>query len=210
MSRISLLSHYQILGIDRQATGDEVRAAYRRMARRYHPDRFEGGGDSQETMARINAAYEVLSDDGRRSEYDRVLDAEHAASAAERTRAGIAAQRLLGIPSWSWYLLLATMTVTVLVVGWLSLSTLAPRKPVMRVPEMAAQPGAQPAVPTTAQASTADSLPLVPARSIQPWTEPTRSAAPVNPETEPVLRLVREGSMKAPPSRKREGGMSSD
>ncbi len=206
MSRISLLSHYQILGVSRQASGEEVRAAYRRMARRYHPDRFEGGGDSQETMARINAAYDVLSDDGRRAEYDRLLDAEHAASAAERTRAGIAAQRLLGIPNWSWYLLLATMTVTVLVVGWLSLSTLAPRKPVMRAPGMAAQPVDQP----TVQAATGDPLPLVPARSIQPWTETARSAAPVDPETEPVLRLVREGSMKAPPSRKREGGMASD
>ena len=60
MSRISLLSHYQILGVSRQASGEEVRAAYRRMARRYHPDRNGGDRSFETRLQGVVEAYQLL------------------------------------------------------------------------------------------------------------------------------------------------------
>src|SRR4051794_13711137 len=61
---------YAILGIAPEATAEQVRAAYRRLARKYHPDvtsEAEAGG----RMAAINRAYAVLADPARRAQYDR-------------------------------------------------------------------------------------------------------------------------------------------
>ena len=61
--------HYRVLGVGPSASGDEIRAAYRREARRLHPD--SAGSASSSEMARLNEAYRVLSDPGRRVMYDR-------------------------------------------------------------------------------------------------------------------------------------------
>ena len=61
--------HYRVLGVGPSASGDEIRAAYRREARRLHPD--SAGSTSSSEMARLNEAYRVLSDPGRRVMYDR-------------------------------------------------------------------------------------------------------------------------------------------
>ena len=58
-----------MLGVGPSASGDEIRAAYRREARRLHPD--SAGSASSSEMARLNEAYRVLSDPGRRVMYDR-------------------------------------------------------------------------------------------------------------------------------------------
>jgi curved DNA-binding protein CbpA len=58
---------YQTLGVARDAKADEIRRAYRRAAKKAHPD----GGGSVESFALVRTAVEVLSDDARRSEYDR-------------------------------------------------------------------------------------------------------------------------------------------
>ncbi|MFZ9628626.1 MAG: DnaJ domain-containing protein [Ilumatobacteraceae bacterium] len=69
-----MTTHYDVLGIDRRATHDEVRTAYRRAARRLHPD--AGGDDSTVgRMAVLNEAWRVLGDGDRRRDYDRWLDA---------------------------------------------------------------------------------------------------------------------------------------
>lgn len=60
--------HYEVLGVARDATAAEIKAAYRRLAKGNHPDVV--GGDGAERMAAINVAYEVLSDPARRSHYD--------------------------------------------------------------------------------------------------------------------------------------------
>lgn len=60
--------YYATLGVNRTATPDEIKQAYRRLAHRYHPDK--AGGD-EEKFKQINAAYEVLSDAKKRSQYDR-------------------------------------------------------------------------------------------------------------------------------------------
>jgi WD40 repeat protein len=64
-----LTSHYEVLGIRPQAQSEEVRSAYRKLARENHPDLSDDPA-ANERMARINAAFEVLSDPVRRIEYD--------------------------------------------------------------------------------------------------------------------------------------------
>jgi molecular chaperone DnaJ len=68
--------YYQVLEINRSASADEVRRAYRRMARQYHPD-LNPSSEAEERFKEINEAYEVLSDSDRRASYDRF---GHAAS----------------------------------------------------------------------------------------------------------------------------------
>ncbi len=62
--------YYEVLGISRNATKDEIRSAYRRLARQYHPDVNKDPG-AEAKFKEINEAYQVLSDDEKRSLYDR-------------------------------------------------------------------------------------------------------------------------------------------
>lgn len=64
-------SHYEILGVSRRATAEEIRTAYRRAAREAHPDRH--GDASAARMAEINEAWRVLGDATRRRRYDEQL-----------------------------------------------------------------------------------------------------------------------------------------
>ena len=61
---------YAILGIERSASPDEVRAAYRRAARASHPDLHPGDASAIERFKRVQVAYEVLGDPVRRAAYD--------------------------------------------------------------------------------------------------------------------------------------------
>ncbi len=66
----NLRNYYEILGVPRNASSDEIKQAFRRLARRYHPDVNPGDKVAEEKFKDINEAYEILSDDGRRSQYD--------------------------------------------------------------------------------------------------------------------------------------------
>lgn len=68
-------SHYQVLGVHRDAQIAEIRRAYRALARRHHPDVSSASVDRDQTMARINDAWNVLSDRQRRAAYDATLAA---------------------------------------------------------------------------------------------------------------------------------------
>jgi curved DNA-binding protein len=62
---------YEILGVPRNATQEEIKRAYRRLAKQYHPDRNPGDKSAEQRFKEVQAAYEVLGDPERRAQYDR-------------------------------------------------------------------------------------------------------------------------------------------
>ena len=62
--------YYTILGVDRQAKPEQVRKAYRRLARKHHPDLNPGNKAAEERFKEISEAYEILSDEKKRKIYD--------------------------------------------------------------------------------------------------------------------------------------------
>ncbi len=61
---------YQLLGLSKTATADEIKKAYRKLALKYHPDRNPGDKAAEEKFKQITAAYEVLGDENKRRQYD--------------------------------------------------------------------------------------------------------------------------------------------
>ncbi len=79
--------HYATLGLDRRCTLAQIRAAYRLLSKRHHPDVNFGSAEAVQRSQELNAAYEILSDPARRRAYDRELDTTaHAAAPAPKTR----------------------------------------------------------------------------------------------------------------------------
>lgn len=62
--------YYQILGVSKNATTDEIKKAYRNLAFKYHPDRNPGDKAAEEKFKQISAAYDVLGDEAKRRNYD--------------------------------------------------------------------------------------------------------------------------------------------
>jgi molecular chaperone DnaJ len=62
---------YEMLGVERGASPDEVKTAFRRLAQRFHPDRNPGDEQAQQRFKEINAAYQILSDPEKRATFDR-------------------------------------------------------------------------------------------------------------------------------------------
>ncbi|HEY5183505.1 MAG TPA: DnaJ domain-containing protein, partial [Actinomycetes bacterium] len=61
---------YKVLGVPKGAKADEIKKAYRKLARQYHPDANKGDPAAEERFKGISEAYDVLSDEKRRKEYD--------------------------------------------------------------------------------------------------------------------------------------------
>ena len=64
--------YYQILGVERSASADDIRKAYRKLAMQHHPDRNPGNKQAEEKFKEINEAYQVLSDKEKRTRYDQL------------------------------------------------------------------------------------------------------------------------------------------
>jgi curved DNA-binding protein len=64
--------YYKVLGVDRNASEKEIKRAYRRLAREYHPDVNPGDESAEERFKEINEAHEVLSDPEKRAKYDQL------------------------------------------------------------------------------------------------------------------------------------------
>ncbi len=64
--------YYKILGVSRNATQEEIKRAYRKLAAKYHPDKNKGNKEAEERFKEINEAYQVLSDPEKRKLYDRL------------------------------------------------------------------------------------------------------------------------------------------
>ena len=62
--------YYEILGVKRDASADELKKAFRQLARKYHPDLNKGSKEAEEKFKEINEAYQVLSDPQKKAQYD--------------------------------------------------------------------------------------------------------------------------------------------
>ena len=63
--------YYEVLGLKKGASDDEIKKAFRKLAMKYHPDRNPGDKNAEEKFKEINEAYSVLSDPDKKSKYDR-------------------------------------------------------------------------------------------------------------------------------------------
>ena len=62
--------YYEVLGVDKKASADEIKKAYRKLAIKYHPDRNPGDKEAEEKFKEAAEAYDVLSDADKRARYD--------------------------------------------------------------------------------------------------------------------------------------------
>ncbi len=62
---------YELLGVDRSASQEQIRKAYLKLAHKYHPDKTGGDKEAEEKLKQINGAYEILKSPDKRAQYDR-------------------------------------------------------------------------------------------------------------------------------------------
>ena len=61
---------YETLGVNKSASQDEIKKAYRKQAMKYHPDKNKGDAAAETKFKQANSAYQTLSDEGKRKQYD--------------------------------------------------------------------------------------------------------------------------------------------
>ncbi|OJF77144.1 MAG: hypothetical protein BKP49_03140 [Treponema sp. CETP13] len=93
---------YKTLGVEKSASENEIKKAYRDAAFKYHPDRNPGSTVAEEKFKEVNAAYAVLSDEKKRAEYDRYGSTTGYASSQENSY-NSSGQNPYGDDFWNWY-----------------------------------------------------------------------------------------------------------
>src|ERR1700724_1976642 len=79
--------YYKTLGVDRKATDADIKSAYRKLARKFHPDVNPNNKEAEAKFKQINEAYQVISDPEKRKKYDELgADWEHGVSQEEMMR----------------------------------------------------------------------------------------------------------------------------
>ncbi|SFR97580.1 DnaJ domain-containing protein [Anaeromicropila populeti] len=83
---------YEVLNVKQGATKDEIRKAYRALARKYHPDSNPGDKVAEEKFKQISEAYDILSDDVKKADYDREQRQTSSAGTGRGTAGGVKKQ----------------------------------------------------------------------------------------------------------------------
>jgi DnaJ-class molecular chaperone len=120
---MSAATYYDILRVSRQTPPEGLRRAYRSLAQRYHPDKLQGNDDAARVMAALNEAYAVLSDPGKRAQYDRAIAEAPPRAAASRRAAGVPRMREA---AWPWWLLFGTIAFAMAAIGTVAYRMIVP------------------------------------------------------------------------------------
>ncbi|MDH3996466.1 MAG: DnaJ domain-containing protein, partial [Desulfobulbaceae bacterium] len=67
---MKVMDYYEVLGIKKDSSAQDIKKAYRKLAMKYHPDRNKGDKEAEEKFKKLSEAYAVLSDPEKRKEYD--------------------------------------------------------------------------------------------------------------------------------------------
>ena len=62
--------YYDVLGVSKDSSADEIKKAYRKLAKKYHPDMNPGDAEAEKNFKEVNEAYDVLSDSDKKAKYD--------------------------------------------------------------------------------------------------------------------------------------------